>query len=575
MAIMNGNASLVIDYCKFSLGSGDNGGALWLEAGAASLTKINNTRFEENYATYKVHGREFTSELYINCKSMNTATFYLMNSKIIHTETTSTQAIWINDCKYVNIDKTTVINAMQSSAGLVVQEVDNLGMNHCQFKESFSVPSVVLMLNIVEVVIANCIFSNNIDGQSVITFFQCSDCEALAIVNSTISDNNMTGVTLVNGGVWFNGFNVIHNNNYIEGAGITLPLHAFILVDGELSFCNNSAASHGGAILVVTQPLIKLLPTSSLIYNFECTVIFRNNISSVTFSGNKAGKGGSDLYGAKLMRCNSSYLDAKKNILSVGHPNETTWYFDTPLIEHFHFINADRLSSMSSDPIMVCFCNSSNLPDCSDRTHHMQTYPRLEINTTIATVGYYGGTSPGVVQVSVKNGSLDRHYGQLVTIECFPLRILVKKTVPAQPLVDISVKGGLQGRGVSIVVNVLECPIGFMVDQTTAGQCSCEQFLADNHVQCNVSVTHFQFSRSGNNWFAYINSTRCFTGTTNCPYEYCNPSHVLFDILLPDNQCVGNRAGILCGQCQPNLSIMLGSNHCVLAQTGIFSYCHC
>ena len=79
----------------------------------------------------------------------------------------------------------------------------------------------------------------------------------------------MTGVTLVNGGVWFNGFNVIHNNNYIEGAGITLPLHAFILVDGELSFCNNSAASHGGAILVVTQPLIKLLPTSSLIYNFE------------------------------------------------------------------------------------------------------------------------------------------------------------------------------------------------------------------------------------------------------------------------------------------------------------------
>ena len=30
----------------------------------------------------------------------------------------------------------------------------------------------------------------------------------------------------------------------------------------------------------------------------------------------------------------------------------------------------------------------------------------------------------------------------------------------------------------------------------------------------------------------------------------------------PDRQCVGNRVGILCGQCQSHLSIMLGSNRC-------------
>ena len=34
--------------------------------------------------------------------------------------------------------------------------------------------------------------------------------------------------------------------------------------------------------------------------------------------------------------------------------------------------------------------------------------------------------------------------------------------------------------------------------------------------------------------------------------------------MAPDRQCVGNRANILCGQCQSHLSIMLGSmaNHC-------------
>ena len=30
----------------------------------------------------------------------------------------------------------------------------------------------------------------------------------------------------------------------------------------------------------------------------------------------------------------------------------------------------------------------------------------------IATLGYYGGTSPGTVQVNVDNATLVRHYGQ-------------------------------------------------------------------------------------------------------------------------------------------------------------------
>ena len=46
--------------------------------------------------------------------------------------------------------------------------------------------------------------------------------------------------------------------------------------------------------------------------------------------------------------------------------------------------------------------------DCSDRTHHIQTYPGIEINTSIATVGYYGGTSPGVVLVSAQHAILVR-----------------------------------------------------------------------------------------------------------------------------------------------------------------------
>ena len=234
-------------------------------------------------------------------------------------------------------------------------------------------------------------------------------------------------------------------------------------------------------------------------------------------------------------------------------------------MKFLQFTNTDRLSSMSSDPIMVCFCNDRNLPDCSDRTHHIQTYPGLEISTTpIATVGYYGGTSAGNVHASAKNATL-YFYGQKQTTNCFQLHILLQNTSSTTALVNIKVEGDLPDWGLTLTVDILECPIGFMaVDQISVQvqQCHCVQLLADNNVQCNVSVEPFKFLRLGNSWFGYNNNTQCVTGTSNCPFGYCNRSNVSFDIMAPDRQCVGNRAGLLCGQCQSHLSVLLGSKRC-------------
>ena len=51
------------------------------------------------------------------------------------------------------------------------------------------------------------------------------------------------------------------------------------------------------------------------------------------------------MYGAILMGC----YGLNKQI-HIGQPNETSWYFDTPLIKYFNFSDTDKLSSMSSDP---------------------------------------------------------------------------------------------------------------------------------------------------------------------------------------------------------------------------------
>ena len=128
-------------------------------------------------------------------------------------------------------------------------------------------------------------------------------------------------------------------------------------------------------------------------------------------------KGGSDTYGLKFFDCSCA-------------SNEHL-YYDGHSVEYFHFNNTDPLSSMTTDPVMVCFCNtSSHLPQCSERSHHTSTYPGMEINTTIATLGYYGGTSPGTVLVNVDNATLVHYYGGKVTVKCFTIHILLANPTP-------------------------------------------------------------------------------------------------------------------------------------------------
>ena len=518
------------------------GGMYFGVTGSKLLVNITNTDFIDNYG-------HSINDISLQDSSISLITFLLLKSTIVHTGMTYSDygvSIISDGDTAVTLRDTRMKFANLHLAGFYMKGMSAFHLVQiygCQFESSHNV-SVILSVLETPSYIVNCTFSNNTGGNSVIVFFfKGSFSDGISFENCVISFNNMTGITLIASKVTFIGRNVIQNNRNTEGAGITLSMQASIAVYGELCLYNNTADERGGAILLQSS-------IYAVDHQTECTINVGHG--TINFSGNRARKGGNDIYGAVLMGCNS--------VPHVGHPNETSWYFDTPLSKYFHFTNTDRLSSMASDPIMVCFCNNSGLPDCSDRTqHHMQSYPGLEINTSIATVGYYGGTSPGVLQVSAQHATLVRSYGQSVNKNCFQLHILLQNTSSATALVDIRVDRGLPGWGLSIGVDIMECPIGFT---KISGQCHCEQFLSASNVQCNLSTTIIEFLRSGNSWFAYINNTQCITGTTNCPFDYCNQSNVSFDIMAPDRQCIGNRTGILCGQCQSHLSIMLGSNRC-------------
>ena len=426
----DGIATLNISNCVISNGTAvQSGGGLRIVTNQRLNITIDNTDFVDNNGQ-SVGEIEVSiqtgAKLYKN--TFQTAVYFsMLNSTVQHTNGHSDVGVLIvGYSAIVQITNTSMRFANVGSTGFLhdssyssISAIENkIHMDSCQFIGSTGVPSIVY-LNLINAVITNCIFYNNTSdayGRSVITLHQTGFKDV--IHSCTISDNNMTGITLIETSATFSGHNVIKNNRNTEGAGIKLLLRAYIQIDGELLLYNNTADKHGGAILVIASQQ----RTLQSIFRYPCSLMSNGNSSSVIFSGNRAGRGGSDMYGAILMGCNTS----DSHVPHVGKHNETSWYFDTPLMKYLHFSNTDRLSSMSSDPIMICFCNTTtNLPDCSDRTHHMQTYPGLEINTSIATVGYYGGTSPGVVLVSAQHATLVRYYGQNETTNCFQLHILL------------------------------------------------------------------------------------------------------------------------------------------------------
>ena len=84
------------------------------------------------------------------------------------------------------------------------------------------------------------------------------------------------------------------------------------------------------------------------------------------------------------------------------------------------------------------------------------------------------------------------------------------------------------------------------------------------------ATTSFLFRVNTNSWINYTNSTHppVYIIHPFCPVGYCHPSSVMvhLDLNIPgraDAQCAYNRTGVLCGACQKNLSLSLGSSHYV------------
>ncbi len=194
---------------------------------------------------------------------------------------------------------------------------------------------------------------------------------------------------------YFYGTTVFRNNiGYRGGAMHLFNSRIYLTNQSELIFQNNAAQDKGGAVYV-QNPMDNELNIFGTEVNFrsmdikrrQCVFSLSYNLthgkkpnSLVTFKGNSAPNGGSDVYGTSL----------KSDCFVTPSAWQTFSYEVRSDIFKFDSDTHSNLSSVSSDPTRVCFCDENGIPKCASYFYivrHRTISPGEKFNVSLALVG--------------------------------------------------------------------------------------------------------------------------------------------------------------------------------------------
>ena len=358
----------------------------------------------------------------------------------------------------------------------------------------------------------------------------------------------------------FGGNITIRDNIATRGAGLSLLDNSYLYLkpNAHIMFSNNHATYAGGAIYVQS---IDSVSDAKCFYQFDEVNDTKSDLNiQIMFENNTAYFAGSALYGGMVDRCFLTPYDRTH----------------IPFDSIFQVKNTDDdLSAISSDPYMVCFCNGSK-PLCGNKLWPMYTYPGAIFQVQAVVVGQMNGVVPGSVRATtLGNTSVvlgDLQQSQFTGKSCTTLKYAVfsSHTVETIILVTENIPGRISLQGLIMNVTLLPCPWGFTLSDTGAPpKCDCGEELQKHHIDaCNITTQ--TITRPPPLWIGYYHSGNDTEHPVegvlvhdNCPFDYCKPEQLSIQLNDLDKQCAFNHSGILCGACQPGLSLVLGTSRCL------------
>ena len=403
---------------------------------------------------------------------------------------------------------------------------------------------------------------------------------SLILSGTTIlaATNQASAISSYQGNITLSGNVSFINNSGIRGGAMTLYLSSTVNIaaDANVAFINNSAEQKGGAIYIepgiIPDMMINSYDYPSCFYQLlNCGT---NTTYNFYFVNNSAIYGGDDIYGASLIENSCPTTNSCSLTIIRASPSN---------------------SSVSSDPLRVCICDSNGEPQCESCSYTLinsEIHPGEIFTLSLVLVGGDRGLTTGIIYADIlpdrdhstaSSLELISPHGQFANnLQCnrvdyslyaqsnsvlvftaIPLNSFKRSTTllyPENSQCDTS--SCFIKTPVFIDFTILPCPPGFIL-LGDPPRCDCYPALIEKlNVTCYIIRRMGYFSWIGNLWLSIEGNGTIYN--EYCPHNYCNKGSKEIDLLRNSTgQCDFNRAGRLCGECKENYSLAIGSSHCI------------
>ena len=370
------------------------------------------------------------------------------------------------------------------------------------------------------------------------------------------------------------------NNSADKGGGACLELNSKFYITNRtktIKFINNTA-DFGGAVYVNDETLQGTCSsnTQTIAAGTESECFFQS-ISMATdkkqliiendmdFRGNSATSAGSVLFGGLLDRCTVNTLS----------PTEGEKFTRLKYSDQANFIN-NILNETTSKAVRICFCHNHSI-DCSYQVEPIQVMKGERFSIQAVPVDHVNHTVSANIfsYLYDKDSALGNgEQVQRANVECTNLsfRVYTRNETELLTLYADGPCGDakLSQRQITISFLPCTCAVGFqpLEAEVTNCKCVCDSRLESFISECDPITNLLQ--RTDDFWITLFqeNNSYSYFVYPHCPFDYCFPPSETVNISLINSdganaQCANNRTGLLCGSCQKDLSLSLGSSKCI------------
>ena len=389
------------------------------------------------------------------------------------------------------------------------------------------------------------------------------------------------------------------------GGGLSLEANANLYIlknavveieynlDTNVTIFTANSAEYGGAAYVdddtnsgcTSDPKTECFFQVLAIYN---VIVPSSDLvtQSLYFSKNRANISGSTLYGGLLDRCALNpfaemYTEYEYRDGVIGFTYFKNATIALTGITYFNKVSTAKHISIFSKPVRVCLC-TKNLPvhHCSTQKSHIDVKKGETFNVSLVGVDQTFQPLNANIQASILSAGSGLAEGQLnmrIPAQCTNLAFNIVSPHDSENLTLYASDGPCKDAELSratVEVHFLpcSCPIGLQVAGTNDSNCTCEchRKISLYMKKCNSQTGSLVKQPQSRAWISFINDTDLdITGYLvypNCPFDYClstSPPIYLNKLNGSDAQCAFKRSSLLCGSCQPGLSLSLGSSRCL------------